>query len=89
MLENYPTAAHFAAKSEGTLEVVEGLQVEKRFFGMVFSKKNSELRDALAKAWQAIIDDGSYTAVLKKWGLSSIGIKEATINPVSSGANPS
>jgi polar amino acid transport system substrate-binding protein len=89
MLENYPTAAHFASESEGELEVVEGLQVEKRFFGMVFSKKDSELRDALAKAWQAIIDDGSYTAVLEKWNLASIGIEEATLNPVSSGVNPS
>lgn len=88
MLENYPTAAYFAQQSEGKLEVVSGLQVEKRFFSMVFSKKESALRDALGKAWQAIIDDGSYQAVLKKWDLGSIGITESTVNPVTAGISP-
>ncbi len=88
LLENYPTAAYFAQQSEGKLEVVSGLQVEKRFFSMVFSKKESALRDALGKAWQAIIDDGSYQAVLKKWDLGSIGITESTVNPVTAGISP-
>ncbi len=88
MLENYPTAAYFAEQSEGKLEVVEGLQVEKRFFGMVFGKKDSGLRDALVKAWQAIIDDGSYATVLKKWGLSSIGVEKSIVNPVGAGVTP-
>lgn len=88
MLENYPTAAYFAKQSEGKLDVVDGLQVEKRFFSMVFNKKDPTLRDVIGKAWQAIVDDGSYQAVLKKWDLDSIGIAESTVNPVTAGISP-
>lgn len=88
LLENYPTAAFFAANSEGTLEVIDGLQVEKRFFSMVLSKEQAQLRDALQQAWQAIIDDGSYARILDKWELGAIGIKESVVNPVSAGIEP-
>jgi polar amino acid transport system substrate-binding protein len=82
MLENYPTAVTFAKESNGALEVVPDLQVSKRYFGMVLDKKDTELRDALQKAWQAIIDDGSYDKVLSEWDLSEIGIDEVKINAV-------
>jgi polar amino acid transport system substrate-binding protein len=88
MLENYPTAAVFAEESNGELELVDGLQVEQQFFGMVLPKDSTELRDALVKAWQAIIDDGSYADVLEKWNLSGIAISEAGVNAVESGATP-
>lgn len=88
LLENYPTAAFFAANSEGALEVIDGLQVEKRFFSMVLSKEQAQLRDALQQAWQATIDDGSYARILDKWELGAIGIKESVVNPVSAGIEP-
>ena len=84
MLENYPTAVTFAKESKGELEVVPNLQVSKRYFGMVVPKDDTELRDALQKAWQAIMDDGSYDKVLEKWGLGEIGIDKAQINAVKS-----
>jgi polar amino acid transport system substrate-binding protein len=84
MLENYPTAATFAEDSKGALEL-SPLQVEKRYFGMVVNKDDTELRDTLVKAWQGIIDDGSYGEVLDKWGLSDIGIEKAGVNAVESG----
>lgn len=84
MLENYPTAATFVDDSKGALELAP-LQVEKRYFGMVVNKKDTELRDALVSAWQGIIDDGSYDKVLKKWGLTDIGIDKAGVNAVESG----
>jgi polar amino acid transport system substrate-binding protein len=86
MLENYPTAAAFAKGSNGELELVPGLQVEKRFFGMVLEKDNTQLRDTLVKAWQAIIDDGSYQKALENWDLGEIGIKKAGVNAVASRA---
>lgn len=86
LLENYPTAAAFAKESGGQLELVPGLQVEKQFFGMVFDKGNTELRDTMVQAWQAIIDNGSYGAVLKKWNLADVGIKKAGVNAVATKA---
>lgn len=87
LLENFPTAVSFAKESGGALEMVPGLQVEKRFYGMVFDKGNDQLRDTMAKAWQAIIDDGSYAKVLQEWKLSDIGVKKAGINAVASKAS--
>lgn len=80
MLENYPTAVTFAKESEGALELVPNLQVEKAYFGMVLPKDNTELRDALAKAWQEIIDNGEYGKVLAKWQLGDIALKKALVN---------
>ncbi|GAA5227191.1 ABC transporter substrate-binding protein [Paeniglutamicibacter antarcticus] len=88
MLENYPTAAYFAKNSEGSLEVVPDFQVEKRFFSMVVSKEQTQLRDALREGWQAIIDDGSYDKILQEWELDAIGIKTSVVNPVTAGIEP-
>lgn len=88
MLENYPTAAYFAKNSEGSMEIVPDFQVEKRFFSMVVSKEQTQLRDTLRQAWQAIIDDGSYDKILNEWDLGAIGIKTSVVNPVSEGIEP-
>jgi polar amino acid transport system substrate-binding protein len=84
MLENYPTAVTFAQESKGDLEVVPDLQVSKRFFGMVVPQDDTKLRDTLQKAWQAIIDDGSYGKVLDKWSLSAIALDKADVNAADS-----
>lgn len=85
MLENFPTAAAFAKESDGKLELVPDLQVEKQFFGMVVPKDDTALRDTLVKAWNAIIEDGSYQKVLDKWDLGQIAVKKAGVNAVASG----
>ncbi len=85
MLENYPTAAVFAPESDGDLEIVPDLQLSPQFFGMVVPKDQTELRDVLQQAWQAIIDDGSYAQVLDGYDLSDIAVEEAGINQA--GAN--
>lgn len=87
MLENYPTAATFAEESGGLLELSE-LQVDKRYYGMVFTQDNTELRDVMVEAWQGIIDDGSYDKILDDWGLSNIAIDQAGVNAVESGVSP-
>lgn len=86
LIENFPTAAAFASESDGKLELVPGLQAQRQFFGMVLPKSSTQLRDALVKAWQGIIDDGSYGEILKKWNLDDIAVKKAGVNAVASGA---
>jgi polar amino acid transport system substrate-binding protein len=85
LLENYPTAVAFAKDSNGEMELVPNLKVATSYYGMVVNKRDTQLRDALQKAWQAIMDDGSYQKVLEKWGLADIAIKKATINAAGSG----
>lgn len=80
LLENYPTAVDFAKQSSGALQLVPNLQVAKTYFGMVIPKSSTQLSTALQKAWQAIIDDGTYGKVLAKSGLSAIALPKALIN---------
>ncbi len=48
--------------------------------GMAFAKKDTELRDAVAKAFAEMIKDGSYAAVLKKWEQADAKVDKLMIN---------
>jgi polar amino acid transport system substrate-binding protein len=50
------------------------------FQGMGFAKKDTELRDAVAKAVSEMIADGTYEAVLKKWNLQDAKLDKLMIN---------
>ena len=47
---------------------------------MVVPKSDPQLRDALQKGWDAIIQNGSYGKVLAKWGLSDLALPQAYVN---------
>ncbi|MFG2572362.1 ABC transporter substrate-binding protein [Streptomyces sp. NPDC048481] len=80
-VNDYPVAVDMARKAGGgaTFEVLDK-QYEAAPFGIVVDKKNTQLRDALKEAVDAIIKDGSYQKVLEKWGAESGAIKSATVN---------
>ena len=48
--------------------------------GLAFAKKDTELRDAVAKAFAQMLADGSYAAVLKKWELTDAKVDKLMIN---------
>ncbi len=48
--------------------------------GMAFRKGDTEFRDAVRGALLALIDDGTYAALLEKYGISDISYTAATIN---------
>jgi polar amino acid transport system substrate-binding protein len=48
-------------------------------------KKGSELSKALQASLQAMVDDGSYMAILKKWGVENGAIDKITINAATKG----
>ncbi|AVH56550.1 MULTISPECIES: ABC transporter substrate-binding protein [Streptomyces] len=80
-VNDYPVALDLSRKADGgnAFEVV-GEQYDAGPFGIVLSKKNTELRDVLKEAVDAIIKDGSYQKVLDKWGAQSGAIDKAAIN---------
>jgi len=49
-------------------------------YGMAFKKDNQGLRDTIAKTLDELIKDGTYAALLEKWGLPHNGVTEAVIN---------
>ncbi|WP_416982293.1 ABC transporter substrate-binding protein [Streptomyces sp. T028] len=80
-VNDYPVAVDMAEKAGGgnTFEVLDE-QYEAAPFGIVVAKDNTQLRDALKEAVDAIIEDGSYQKALEKWGAESGAIKQAAIN---------
>lgn len=77
-----PPMVYFVKNTEPgkKFEIVAGEQYETALLGMAISKKLPELRDSVAKAINEMMADGSYDALLAKWGLESTKITEATIN---------
>ncbi|MGA5411331.1 ABC transporter substrate-binding protein [Streptomyces lavendulocolor] len=48
--------------------------------GIAVSKQLPELTDAIQKALQALIDDGTLTAIYQQYGVASIAVQKATKN---------
>jgi polar amino acid transport system substrate-binding protein len=78
---DYPVAA-YAVKTSGGGKDFEliGEQELAGPYGIAVSKDNTQLRDALHAALQAIIDNGEYAKVLEKWGVEQGAITGAMIN---------
>lgn len=49
-------------------------------YGICFSKKKTELRDAVYAALKMLFADGTYTALLEKWEITSGALAEPLIN---------
>lgn len=80
-LNDFPVAAYNAQTSGGgnDFEVV-GEQIEAGPYGIALRKEDTQLRDAIKEAVDAIIDNGEYKKVLDKWNVSAGAVDEATIN---------
>ncbi|SDD64816.1 ABC transporter substrate-binding protein [Streptomyces prasinopilosus] len=78
---DFPIAA-YSVKNSGGGEYFEivGDQVEAGPYGIAVAKDNTELRDALQAAVQAVIDSGEYKKIVEKWGVEDGAITEAKIN---------
>ncbi|MET9061790.1 ABC transporter substrate-binding protein [Streptomyces antibioticus] len=78
---DFPIAAYSVKNAGGGnyFEIV-GDQVEAGPYGIAVAKDNTELRDALQAAVQAIIDNGEYKKIIEKWGVADGAITESKIN---------
>ncbi|MFD9910705.1 ABC transporter substrate-binding protein [Streptomyces sp. NPDC059063] len=78
---DFPVAAYAVKTSGGgkDFELV-GEQVEAAPYGIAVSKNNPKLRDAIKAALDAIIANGQYEKIIKKWGVEDGAVKKAKIN---------
>ena len=80
-ISDYPVVAHLARTlGGGKAYTVAGEQFGVVPYGIAVSKKNAALRDRLQNALKAIIADGTYDALLQKWGLEQGAMRSAPIN---------
>jgi polar amino acid transport system substrate-binding protein len=74
-----PNSAATAQGSKGQLALT-GPAYDKAVFGVVVPKGDDQLAKAIQAALQKIMDDGTYLAILKKYGQEDNAITKATIN---------
>ncbi|WP_217239413.1 ABC transporter substrate-binding protein [Streptomyces sp. AC555_RSS877] len=78
---DFPVAAYAVKTSGGGNDFqLVGEQVEAAPYGIAVDKGNTQLRDALKAALDAIIANGEYEKIITKWGVADGAVKEATIN---------
>jgi polar amino acid transport system substrate-binding protein len=80
MLADSPVIAYAVQQTNGQLEVV-GDVYDSAPYGIVVAKDATDLSKAIQGAVQAMIDDGSYMAILDTWGVSNGAITTSEINP--------
>jgi polar amino acid transport system substrate-binding protein len=80
--EDFPVAAYNAKTSGGgdDFEAVDVPGIAPGDYGIATLKSNTQLRDALQAALQAVIADGTYDQILAKWGVTAGALKTAAIN---------
>ncbi|MET8097293.1 ABC transporter substrate-binding protein [Streptomyces sp. NPDC005236] len=78
---DFPVAAYAVKTSGGgkDFEIV-GDQVEAAPYGIAVDKSNTQLRDALQAALDAIIKNGEYDKIIAKWGVDAGAVKTAVVN---------
>ncbi|MFE5818344.1 ABC transporter substrate-binding protein [Streptomyces sp. NPDC056479] len=78
---DFPVAAYAVKTSGGGNDFqLVGEQVEAAPYGIAVAKNNTQLRDALKAALDAVIANGEYEKVIKKWGVEDGAVQEAAIN---------
>jgi len=68
-----------AQKSGGKIEVLPNIY-DSGNSGITFAKNNPQLRDAVQRALQRLMDNGTYDGILQKFNVRVVALKEATIN---------
>ena len=81
MTTDFPVAVDAVKQSKGKVELI-GDQYKSAPYGYAIGKGQGTLAQAVRGALQAIIDDGTYAAVLSRWGVSAGAVDAAKINPM-------
>lgn len=71
---------YIAKQANGTLSTIP-TDGPTNMYGMLFKKGNVELETAISDAINAAIQDGSYAALLDKYGFGAQGVQQATVRP--------
>ena len=82
MLADLPISAYAVQQTGGKLEIL-GDPYGEGPYGFVTAKPATQLADAIAAATKAIVADGTYTAIMTKWGdqKGAITADQVKVNP--------
>lgn len=79
---NAPVLIYLADTAEdgGAFDAVTLESEAAVYYGIALEKSDTELRDALSAALQAVMDSGGYADVLTEYGLSDLAVEKPTVN---------
>ncbi|TIH39010.1 ABC transporter substrate-binding protein [Subtercola vilae] len=82
IVNDLPSAVYISKTTQdgNAFEVVPGDVIDGAPYGIGVNKDNAALRDAMAKALDQLIDDGTYGKILDAWGISSGKVTTAVVN---------
>ncbi|HJU02201.1 MAG TPA: ABC transporter substrate-binding protein [Actinomycetes bacterium] len=80
MLADSPVLAYAVKQTNGQLEVLGDIY-DAAPYGYVIKKDQADFAQAVADAVSALISDGTYKAILTKWGVEAGAIDTAAVNP--------
>ncbi len=75
-----PVVGYAIAQTEGQLEQL-GKDFDEVPNAIAIKKGDSQTAEAVQKAMQKLMDDGTYTKILQHWGVESGALDKAEINP--------
>ncbi|MBV9271366.1 MAG: ABC transporter substrate-binding protein [Candidatus Eremiobacteraeota bacterium] len=80
-VSDYPVVAYQARTfNDGKTFEVAGRQFGVIPYGIAVTKTNARMRTELQSALRAVIADGTYDTLLKKWGLEQGAMRAASVN---------
>lgn len=79
MTADSPITQYLVAQSDGKLALV-GEPYDVGLYGIVVAKDNMDLSSEMQTAFQALMDDGTYETILKKWGVEVGSVSSITLN---------
>jgi polar amino acid transport system substrate-binding protein len=79
-VQGVETIAYQMRLEPNTFVMVGAPILSNDVFGIGFKKTNPQLRDAVAKALDQLIKDGTYSKILNKWGLIHNAVAKVEIN---------
>ena len=80
-LGDFPALVYFVSNAPGSYAVVGGNYILTPYItSWAFSKDQTDLRDAVQKVTQEMLEDGTYVKLLGEWGLEGGALPEITIN---------
>jgi polar amino acid transport system substrate-binding protein len=82
MLSDSPVIAYAVTQTQGQLELL-GDQYASAPYGYAIPKGDGQFGQALIKALDALIKDGTYKKILAKWNVSRGAITNPQLNPTS------
>ncbi|MFD2763121.1 ABC transporter substrate-binding protein [Micromonospora eburnea] len=80
MLADYPVGVYAVTQSNGVLELLDKMY-EAAPYGYVVAKDQVAFAEAVRDATKALIEDGTYKAILDKWQVGDGAITDPAVNP--------